>query len=71
MWTEFRPNDSTADRPFLHVSPIEIANAARFIKAKRADITDHELDVAVLQTFGRRRRTKQLASHLTKAKALA
>jgi hypothetical protein len=31
----------------------------------------HEFDVAVLQPFGRGGRTKQLASHLTKAKALA
>lgn len=66
-WTEFRPNDSDADRPFIHISPIEIANAARFIRAKRSGVTDDELDVAVLQTFGRKRRTKQLAAHLARA----
>lgn len=66
-WTEFRPNDSTADRPFIHISPVEIANAARFIKSKHPGITAGELDVAVLQTFGRKRRTKQLAAHLAKA----
>ena len=69
-WAEFRPNDSTADRPFVHISPVEIANAARFIQAKRPGISDDELDVAVLQTFGRKRRTKQLAGHLAKAKEL-
>lgn len=69
-WTEFRPNDSSAERPFTHISPIEIANAARFIKAKHPGITDNEFDVAILQTFGRRRRTKQLAAHLAKAKEL-
>lgn len=69
-WTEFRPNDSTADRPFTHVSPAEIANAARFIKARHPDFTDEELDVAVLQTFGRKRRTKQVSAQLSKAKDL-
>ena len=67
-WAEFRPNDSNADRPFVQISPIEIANAARFIKAKQPGFTDDEHDVAVLQTFGRQRRTKQLAAHLAKAK---
>lgn len=67
-WTEFRPNDSTAERPFVHISPVEIANAARFIKEKHSGITDDELDTAVLKTFGRKRRTKQLASHLAQAR---
>lgn len=69
-WTEFRPNDSTADRLFTHVSPDEIANAARFIKDKHPDFTDEELDVTVLQTFGRKRRTKQIFAHLSRAKQL-
>lgn len=66
-WVEFRPNDSDVDRPFVQISPVEIANAARFISAKRPGLTDDELDVAVLQTFGRKRRTKQLAAHLVRA----
>lgn len=66
-WREFRPNDSTADRPFVHISPVEIANAARFIQAKRADPSEDELAGAVLQTFGRKRRTKQIAAHLANA----
>lgn len=70
-WAEFRPNDSTADRPFIHISPLEIANAASFIKAKHPDVTDEYLDVGVLRTFGRRRRTKQLTAHLAKAKGLS
>lgn len=69
-WAEFRPNDSAADRPFNHISPAEIANAARFIAAKHPDITEDELDVAILQTFGRKRRTKQLTAHLAKAREL-
>lgn len=67
-WAEFRPNDSTADRPFTHISPIEIAAAANFFKAAHPEMTDDDLDAAVLRTFGRRRRTKQLAAHLAKAK---
>ena len=67
-WVEFRPSDSTADRPFVHISPVEIANAARFVQAKQPDIAEDALDVAALQTFGRKRRTKQLAAHLAKAK---
>lgn len=69
-WSEFRPNDSRADRPFVHISPVEIANAARLIKAKHPGIADDELDVAVLQTFGRKRRTRQLTAHLAKARNL-
>ena len=69
-WTEFRPSDSSIDRPFHHISPTEIANAARFIKAKHPDITADDLDSAVLQAFGRKRRTKQLTTHLTRAKEL-
>lgn len=68
-WAEFRPNDSTADRPFQHVSPVEIANAARFLKANNSDLAAADLNVAVLQTFGRKRRTKRLTEHLAKARA--
>ncbi|WP_164874030.1 DUF3320 domain-containing protein [Rhodococcus spongiicola] len=66
-WSEFRPNDSTADRPFIHISPVEIANAAQFIQTKRLGIGAEELAVAVLRTFGRQRRTKQVAAHLVRA----
>ncbi|UTT49884.1 DUF3320 domain-containing protein [Rhodococcus gordoniae] len=68
-WREFRPNNSTADRPFIHISPIEIANAARFIQTRRGILREDELSVAVLQTFGRKRRTKQVAAHLANAMA--
>lgn len=69
-WTGFRPSDSSADRPFIHISPAEIANAARFIQSLRPGIADEVLEVAVLQTFGRKRRTTQLSAHLAKAKRL-
>lgn len=66
-WSEFRPNPSTVDRPFVEISPVEIANAARFIRAHTETGGEDELWTAVLQTFGRRRRTKQIAAHLEKA----
>ena len=69
-WAEFRPNTSQVERPFLFVSPVEIANAMRFHKKRTAGISDTDLDSATLRTFGRKRRTKQFAAHLAKAKAL-
>ncbi|WP_169618752.1 DUF3320 domain-containing protein [Mycolicibacterium peregrinum] len=68
-WSEFRPNDSTADRPFQDISPVEIANAARLIRAQQPGIEPDELATAVLQTFGRKRRTKQITTHLALAMA--
>lgn len=70
-WTEFRPNDSEADRPFIHISPIEVANAARFMKSMHPDVSESDLEAAVLQTFGRKRRTKQVSAHLRRALAIA
>lgn len=67
-WTEFRPNASDADRPFHHVSPVEIANAMRFLRQQDPVLDDDDLDVATLQTFGRKRRTAQIAAHLDTAK---
>lgn len=69
-WAEFRPNSSQIERPFLFVSPVEIANAMRFLKKRTAEISGTDLDSATLRTFGRKRRTKQFAAHLAKAKAL-
>lgn len=69
-WMEFRPNASLADRPFAHISPVEIANAAQFIRAKHPGMSDEEVDVAVLQTFGRKRRTKPVVIHLAKTREL-
>ena len=66
-WSEFRPSDSNADRPFTHISPVEIANAAKFIQERQGGLTAGELEISVLQTFGRRRRTKSVAAHLRKA----
>jgi hypothetical protein len=69
-WREFRPNSSENDRPFLYVSPVEIANAMRFLRDTSPGMSSSELDAATLRTFGRRRRTKQLSAHLTKARSL-
>lgn len=70
-WREFRPNDSTIDRPFTQISPIEIANAMRLLGTGTPGISDGELDAAALQTFGRKRKTKQFAAHLERARSLA
>lgn len=69
-WTEFRPNTSQVERPFLFISPVEIANAMQFLKTRGPGLSDAELDSATLRTFGRKRRTRQFAAHITKAKAL-
>ena len=70
-WHEFRPNSSDANRPFTQISPVEIANAARFITSQAGEdaLTPEELQSRVLQTFGRRRRTKQFVAHLEGALA--
>jgi hypothetical protein len=70
-WSEFRPNDSTVDRPFTEISPVEIANAMRLLKTSAPGIGAADLDAATLQTFGRKRKTKQFAAHLDRARALA
>lgn len=69
-WAEFRPSDSTVARPFTEISPVEIANAMRFLKERTPGISDADLDAATLQTFGRKRKTKQFAVHLGKARGL-
>jgi hypothetical protein len=70
-WTEFRPNASTTIREFLHISPVEIANATRFIEKRSPELTSDELDVDTLRTFGRKRRTKAVTSHLGSARKAA
>ncbi|MEP9385574.1 DUF3320 domain-containing protein [Nocardioides cheoyonin] len=69
-WREFRPNDSTVERPFTQISPVEIANAMRLLKDGPPSLDTAALDAATLQTFGRRRKTKQFAAHLDRARAL-
>lgn len=68
-WEEFRPNDSTVDRNFTDISPVEIANAMRFIWTMNPQLTESELFTATLQTFGRRRRTKQFEQLLQAARS--
>lgn len=66
-WTEFRPNSSDIDRPFLRISPVEIANAARFIQVTGQFTSRDELETMTLQTFGRKRRTAQFTRHLVRS----
>ncbi|GAB3032868.1 hypothetical protein GCM10011376_25920 [Nocardioides flavus (ex Wang et al. 2016)] len=69
-WGEFRPSDSTVDRPFTQISPIEIANAMRLLGKESPGMAGSELDAATLQTFGRRRKTKQFVAVLDRARSL-
>lgn len=63
-WVEFRPSPSTIRRDFLEISPREIRNAAAHISTRHAGIDRDELERSVLQTFGKKRRTKAIAAHL-------
>lgn len=69
-WREFRPNDSTVTRQFSHISTVEIANVYRFIAARTPNMSSSELDSSVLQTFGRKRKTSEVARRLEQARAL-
>lgn len=69
-WDEFRPNGSGANRSFLQISPIEIANAVKFLQQNSSALTQEDFDTQTLQTFGRKRRTKQIAQHLALARTL-
>jgi len=66
-WSEFRPNDSTVDRPFIWISPVEVGNAAKFLMSRSPDLGREELESAILQTFGRKRRTQQCLEHIERA----
>lgn len=68
-WAEFRPNSSDVDRAFTEISPVEIANAAEFIRRQPdgSDLSTAELERRVLQTFGRKRRMKGFVQHLERA----
>ncbi|MDR0481873.1 MAG: hypothetical protein LBH13_01735 [Cellulomonadaceae bacterium] len=69
-WSEFRPNNSGADRPFTDISPLEIANAMRFIGEHQPGITPGDLETKTLRTFGRARRGSLISAHLAKAAAM-
>lgn len=69
-WREFRPDDSDTDRPFEHISPVEIANAWRIIAARSPQASLDETRRSVLQAFGRRKMTRGIAAHLARAEAL-
>lgn len=62
-WMEFRPS-SDPERAFLHVSPVELRNAMSFLEQRHPSLGRSELYRRVLQTFGRKRLTKQFLAHL-------
>ena len=51
-WNEFRPNTSHVDRPFLFMSPAEIANVMGFLVKQKPGLSSANLDSATLRTFG-------------------
>lgn len=65
-WTEFRPNSSAINRPFHEVSPVEVANAARFL-LRGGPMEIDQLETSVLRTFGRKRRSAMIKNHLQKS----
>ena len=69
-WVEFRPNSSATDRHFVHVSPVEVANAMRFIQAAGRGLSEQEIDASTLRTFGRQKRSKSAVAHLAAARQI-
>lgn len=66
-WVEFRPNASTAGRKFEHISPVEVANAMRFLTERHPEYDQEELRRATLRTFGRVRMTAGCKAQLKAA----
>lgn len=66
-WSEFRPNSSKADRPFQQISPVEVANAIRFLRRRHPEYDQDELRRATLRTFGRVRMTAGIRAQLAAA----
>ena len=80
MWHESEPREGYCDfrspadgavLDFEHISPVEIANAWRFYE-QNPELMDAGQDVesAVLATFGRKRRSEKVKTHLKLAQAL-
>ena len=69
-WTQFRPNAPDVDREFTEISPVEIRNAARAVREENPDLEQDAFERAVLDVFGRKRRTEAVREHLRKALAL-
>ncbi|WP_425843677.1 DUF3320 domain-containing protein [Agrococcus sp. TSP3-2-1] len=66
-WREFRPSGPNDNRGIEEMSPVEVANAMRHLRAQQpSPIDDVNFDARVLSTFGRRRRTA-LATRLLAA----
>jgi len=61
-WRQFRPNDSTVDRPAWAISPVEIANAAEFWLERSVGGSD--LEGTILRTFGQHRASRDNRRHI-------
>jgi len=69
-WRDVRPNGESVGRRITDVSPHEVANAIRSIRAEHPDFGDDELDREVVRCFGGRRLTAAFAEHLSLARSL-
>lgn len=63
-WDGFRVPGGTDTRSFEEISPREIANAIKFTQAEHSELADTELELAVLELFGRSKRTKGVMRQL-------
>jgi DNA-directed RNA polymerase subunit K/omega len=68
-WSDYRPSRDSSRR-FTDISPVEIANAMRSLQQENPELTIAEIEVAVLELFGRKRRTSAHVAHLAKARSL-
>lgn len=69
-WREFRPNSSEQKRDFTEISPHEIANALEVLISQCGDLDQQQIDQQVLAAFGRRKKTKDVTTHLGAAFAI-
>lgn len=66
-WTEFRPNSSSAGRPFEDIAPQEITNASHFLRGRYPQDSAKMHERRILQTFGRQRLSKTAGPHLARS----
>ena len=69
-WTQFRLSGPDVEREFTEISPVEIRNAAQSVREESPDLDQVDFEFAVLEIFGRKRRTEGVREHLRKALAL-
>lgn len=69
-WRGFRSNGSEIRRDLTVISPVEIANAMRHLRAQGEVLPEDEEARAVLRIFGRSRLTPAFRTHLGRARRI-